>query len=488
MSLRPVVIEQFPGLDLRQDPGDSAGAIDMANITLEPGRVRVRDGTSLLYTPATTPNNFYYLSQMFDDGVGRCIVGAVSNGAANLLAIRPGTGLVASIGATINQAGCSGTTFGTPSVTRFYLANPGQSHLFEWTGAAWSDVTGSSPAGAVDVVAVSPGDNRLVVIASPIHKVSFSNPGVALTFGANDFVQLTPGDGEFIQAAYVFNNQLFIFKQTKFFVFYGNSTDSTGNPIFNYRTVNTGIGISESYFVPRPQAACVGDDGIYFIGPGGIYRTSGGPAVRISQALQPWFDGTTGPYWAGPVRVSTNADMQRLAWLNGKLYYSTPDCIFVWDRALNAWSWWNFAVTAMGSSSTNNVASSPAYLALGALGAPSNIRLVRPTLTTDNGTAIVSRYRLPFETYGQPGQKRIREVIVEGSGAPTISVTADWSSAGITKALTLGTAPAISKDRMHNAWRGRAFSLQLSASSGAWAVNRVQANVADAVRPVSVTV
>ena len=77
MSLRPVVIEQFPGLDLRQDPGESAGAIDMANITLEPGRVRVRDGTSLLYTPATTPNNFYYLSQMFDDGVGRCIVGAV---------------------------------------------------------------------------------------------------------------------------------------------------------------------------------------------------------------------------------------------------------------------------------------------------------------------------------------------------------------------------------------------------------------------------
>jgi hypothetical protein len=41
---------------------------------------------------------------------------------------------------------------------------------------------------------------------------------------------------------------------------------------------------------------------------------------------------------------------------------------------------------------------------------------------------------------------------------------------------------------MHNAWRGRAFSLQLSAASGAWAVNRVQANVADAVRPVSVTI
>jgi hypothetical protein len=71
VSLRPVTIEQFPGLDLRQDPGDAAGAIDLANITLEPGRVRVRDGTSLLYTPATTPNNFYYLSQMFDDGVGR---------------------------------------------------------------------------------------------------------------------------------------------------------------------------------------------------------------------------------------------------------------------------------------------------------------------------------------------------------------------------------------------------------------------------------
>jgi hypothetical protein len=487
--LRPVVIEQFPGLDLRQDPGDSRGAIDLANVTIETGRIRTRDGSSLFYTPATTPNNFYYLSPLFIDGAGnRCIIGGLDLGTANFVAIRPGTGLIASIAGALDSNGASGVAYGTPTGSRYYVASASSNRIYEWSGTAWTDVTASIPSvGGAAVLGLNPGDNRLVISVSS--RVYFSNPGVALAFGANNYVDLTPGDGETVQAMYVFNNQLFVFKQSRFFVFYGTSTDSTGNPIFNYRTVDTGIGVSEAFVVSRPQSTCVGDDGIYFVGPGGIYRTTGGPPVLMSAALQPFFDFTPPTYWTGAIRSSFNAGLQRLMWLNGKLYYSTSDGIFVWDRALNSWSWWNIKAGALGSCSTTSATNSPTYLAIGGNSAGSStITLVRPTLTTDNGTAIVSRYRLPFETYGNPAEKRIREVIVEGSGAPTLGVTADWSSTGITKALTLGTAPALNDDRMHNAWRGRAFSIQLSAASGAWAVNRVQANVADAVRPVSVTI
>jgi hypothetical protein len=55
-------------------------------------------------------------------------------------------------------------------------------------------------------------------------------------------VDLTPNDGEVITEWRVGAATLFVFKQTKFFVFYGNSTDGSGNPVFNYRSVDLGVG------------------------------------------------------------------------------------------------------------------------------------------------------------------------------------------------------------------------------------------------------
>ena len=502
MSLRPVVVENFPGLDLRTDPGDSRGAIDLMNVTLEPGRVRSRDGTSLLFN-ATNATVTY--AQTFNRSTPHLI--AVDRGnppvtyAVNPSGTVVGTSALSAAVAAVSDGGVTGAAIGTPAGSFFYLTHPA-SIVKRWDGATWT-----SPAGfpaTIRVLATSPTDNRLVACQA-LSKVSFSDPGAPETFGANNYVLLTPGDGEEIQSAVVYNNQLFVFKQSKFFVFYGNSTDATGSPIFNYRAVDTGVGVH-----PAPSAlssgatgaVCATPDGVYFVGNDGVYRTTGGPPVKVSAPLDPFFAVPNSnppwrglsPFWsAGVVWQAVSNISPRMTWLDGKVYIAlatiTPanGLVLVYDTQRDAWSAWGLWAQALATLPMSSTDGDRWGLVLGPRTGTAVLR-TNPELTADNGAAIVSRYRLPFETYGDPRQKRIRETILEGTGTPTVQWSDDWSALGTGSAVTLGTSPAIAAGRQRLAQRGRAFSLQLGAASGAWAVNRVQVNIHSELRPAAVTI
>lgn len=486
MGLTPVAIEEFPGLDLREDPGPGSrrGAIDLLNVTIDPGVVRVRDGSTLFYTGASSP--IKYLAT-FAASTGQQLIAA--NFAGACWAVNSAGTLVAA--STIsNPLSVSGVALGTPTNNFFYMVGTG-AVVKRWDGATWTSPAGM-PANST-VVSISPADNRLAVADSG-SKLWFSDPGAPETFGASNFVQLTPGDGESIVAMCVFNNQLFVFKETKFFVFYGNSTDSTGSPVFNYRTVNTGIGMrtNAASSALAAHCFCVGPKAIYFHGSYGIYATSGGTPALISQAIQPFFTGVSSPYWQGGsiVGASTSTVPLDMEWVDDKLYvsYSVPagGIVLVLDTGQDKWTAWSMAGLAQGLSgikaASTDIENSLAYGTTGGL-------ILRTTVgaATDNGTAIVSRYRLPFENYGSPGEKRLRETIVEGVGAPTVQWSRDWGSLVTGSAVQLGTSPAIGYGRQRLAIRGRAFSLQLGAASGAWQVNRVQANVAGLPRQPEVT-
>jgi hypothetical protein len=485
VSLRPVTIEQFPGLDLRSDPGDGRGAIDLTNVTITPGRVRTRNGTAAFSAPSGAVN--FISSPQYSAAVDHLIAVTTTG---NIYAYGVGGGLAATTsvgGSTVG--GISGTSIGTTSGSFYYLTTAGV--LYQWNGTVWS--TPATPAAITPaVVTTSPTDNRLVLGSiGAISRIYFSDPGAPTTFGVNNWVGLTPGDGELITAGVVYNNQTFIFKNSKFFVFYGNSTDSTGNPVFNYRTVSTGRGPMMKYGgggtgIPVAQAVTVGDDGVYFIGYNGIYRTTGGPPVLISQQLQPFFDGTTNSFWQGGA-WNPDSSTRYLMWLNNNLYFLTDIGIFVYDRTLDTWSFWSgLGATALGSlpGTSLTTVTIPALI----IGRSNSIVRSDASLTTDSGAAIVSRYRLPFETYGNPGEKRIRETLIEGTGTPTVQWSRDWGSLVTGSTVTLGTSPAVAVGRQRLAIRGRAFSLQFGASSGAWAVNRVQPNLGEGVRGVEATV
>jgi hypothetical protein len=61
--------------------------------------------------------------------------------------------------------------------------------------------------------------------------------GNASPIRGRNFGDLTPGDGEQIMTAVTWRELVFIFKETKFFVLWGESTNTDGTPIFNFREV-----------------------------------------------------------------------------------------------------------------------------------------------------------------------------------------------------------------------------------------------------------
>jgi hypothetical protein len=474
MGLSPVIVENFPGLDLRSDPGDARGAIDLMNVTLEPGRVRTREGSATFFNPALAITGV----QPFG---AQLIVADTTNFSAV-----DATGTLIAATAGVAAGNGKGAALGTPAGDFFYIAtNAGV--VKQWTGAAWSSPAGF-PANAV-LIGTMPADNRLVV-ADIGSKVWFSDPGAPTVYGANNFVLLTPGDSETIMAIATYNNQVFIFKKTKFFVFYGTTADAAGNPVFNYRVVDTGAGAARFGTNYHQHSVCVGDDGVYFQGRDGIYRTTGGPAHRFSDPLTPFYTLTTGPFWQGAAWASTARPNYDMAWVNSKLYVSyqagSGSIMMVYDRLTATWSAWDFPATALCAFKQNASDLREALVA-----GKSTANLVARfdnTLTTDSGSAIVSRYRLPFEDYGSPRRKRLRETIIEGSGSPTVQWSRDWGALTAGSALTLGVAPAIIDQRQRLAMRGNSFSLQIGAASGAWAVNRVQANMVDEQSGPEITV
>lgn len=499
MALTPVMIERFPGLDLLQDPGDSRGALVASNVDLDDGTVRTRDGFSRYFT-GTANEIVRFLHNRSDyslTAAGHYIAG-LTNGANSKFTA--GTNVTRTSITHANLASPSratAATIGTPTATYTYVTDTaGGGPIRRWDGTTWT-----SPAGmpANTTLLSYTSDSRLVA-CDTIAKVSFSDAGAPETFGANNYVNLTPGDGALITGVGVFDNKLFVFKTDKFFVFYGNTIDGAGQPIFNYRTVDTGVGLN--YMGPGISGVypgggiTSGPDALYFAGGDGIYQTTGGPPERISRPIDPFFKGVAtsrvGPYW--PYGVLNY--VQDMAIFRDKLYvqhtYNIPGSgtlhfgMLVYDLATRTWSAWPDYIptgnTAGGLMVWNGV------LIFG-----QNVDLLFPDsgVTTDtiNGsaTAFTSTYRLPFETYGSPNRKRIREVIIEGWGTPGVQWARDWGTPdALGGTVTLGTAPTPATGRLRRAVRGRAFSLQFS-STGAWQINRAQLNVDEVVTGIATT-
>lgn len=512
MAYTPFVVDRFGGWDLLNDPEEvgPSTAVDLLNVDLDRrGRLRSRDG----YANFTASAALAPYSGIFS---------YVSPGGRFLLAVKDGdslnaiddTGTIASTLATsdfdsaTNLVTCA--FFGKPAtaaadeVTLAYI-NDGASHsMRRWDGSAWTAPTAT--VGGVATLAMPKGcpyfyprSNRLATMcfasgshvlgpnglqSSPSH-VWFSdagtlaNPLAGESYTVTNFVELTPGDGQRIRGGASFQNDFYVFKEKRFFVFNGEGLNGDGTPSFNYRVVE-GVGMSGfGVTINASQAITTAPDGIYFLNGDGIWKTAGGPAVRVSAAIDPFFNGT-GSTFINRTRLRKCV----LAWHNNRLWAAVPtgtsvvnDRLLVFDPELGTWMMHDLPCAGLTPHTTSGLLSPELFFSRSS--GAKHIGRHGPLYTLDDATAISWSYKSGQYDMGAPGQVKItQESKLVGTGTATLKVAtydASGSSSGALdtgSALTMGTDPVPAEAWQQIDREGSLFQHQLSGTTAA-SVNRL---------------
>jgi len=291
-----------------------------------------------------------------------------------------------------------------------------------------------------------------------------------------------------------------VFKLSKFYVFYGNSVDGTGNPVFNYRAVKTGVGHGQTTWgsgnQPAGSVVATSARGVYFLNPDGVWLTTGGAPVKVSGALDPWFRGTATPMFAGPSLTSSLAGKRlggsaSMTVFRDRLVVSIGTTVLVYSETTGQWMMWS--VAGGSASLAMGVAAAPrtsvddrlliAYT--GSAATSTAISYLDSAASSDLGVAFTSRYRSAFQSFDWRGrnlrsgihnvEKIVRESMVDGSGTVGYTLSNQWTqpaSLPASRTLTLGTAPQVKQARDRTAVKGREFSYQLSGTAP-WSVEKV---------------
>lgn len=323
-------------------------------------------------------------------------------------------------------------TVATPGSTTTYAGN-GANTLRKWNGSAWSSPGATMPKGKL--LATWAQANRLVnagfvgatdgpsAAASNDSRVWFSDASAPETWGATNYVDLTPGDGEAIQALCAWRDMLFVFKKTKFFVFYGESVDGTGNPVFNYRAVQAAAGAAGS------QAVCATQEGVYFVSRlGGMFQSTGGDPVRVHHELDGVFRAVPSISTTAVLpALFTDTEVEKIALRPvgdglALLYVSTASVkSMLLYKPSFGWIDWEGAPYALGVSEVNDSIYS-AY---------NGTQVAQATLTNVGGSGDLGGAGEPAGSVstsaavlGEPDLvKRVRALELRGHGTGNITVT-----------------------------------------------------------------
>lgn len=426
------------GLNLRDksDTVSEAEAIDALNVEFtRAGSVAQRGGYTDFSTTDLT-NRVDSLSRHNAGATEYCLVG---NGAR--LDVLPSAG-----GATLANSMAPTAfphyfaRFAAPGSEVTYIAN-GTDALRALTGTTFSapstvDDDGSAVTVNGKFLAVQLPDNRLVAANFPStdadwpansatkSTVRFSNAGDPLVWHDNNFVHLHPGDGEEIMGMIQWRELLFVFKRSKFFVFYGNSTDSTGATVFNYRSVTLNAGLVAS------KALAAGPDGVYFLSQHGIYKTTGYEVELVSAPVDPIFLGGASPFYLGGELLQSQIANSQMAWHDERIYFAftttgtTNSRMLVHDTRFKWWTLWNIPASALLEF---DIPAGGHKLLFGYATGDKDVGQYDGTATADDGVAITSRWRSGWSDFGNRAEKTVRTIRVVGEGLVGVANSVDYS-------------------------------------------------------------
>jgi hypothetical protein len=519
VALSPI---QFPGFDgglnlvNQPDEQDQTQALDLLNVSfVVRGAVKSRDGYGLL-TAAPGTNRYDSLSPYYTAGGTRQLVA----GAGNRLEGLTTAGAIVASSTAPTASPHYFARYGGEAGEYVFCAN-GTDNLRRWDGAAFTTPswTGTAPTGRF--VAVTPWDNRLVnarrsnigTAGDNPSSVRFSDPGLPTTWGANNYVDLNPGDGSQITGLAVWGGGLYVFKDTSIYVFTQTATDSTGQPEFIYRQVDAQVGCSS------PRAITVGRDGIYFLNSRGVYRTQGYQSQLMSSIIDPFFYGTPSDFFASDTLNQSALSACAMAWDHELLYIAAPtggstvnDRMLVFDPRVGWWSLYDLPAAALTSF---QVSAGQSDLVFALSSGTNDVGHHSNLFTTDNGAAITSRWRSGWfdlqyrRHFIGTEQKTIRECKLWGTGTFSIGIGHDYQSAanaqffdftGVIDKWGDGTDPgdlwedgtnpddvwavaqSLTPQLYRRAVRGTVFSVELN-STQPWALYRLATHLRDVRDP-----
>lgn len=466
MTLNPYTVDQFGALRLDVDPTElgAAGATSLSNVDFDRlGRIRPRFGNTQIFTfggavqAIWRPGIAVYNSDMLQPPQFIIAYRITAGGVRKLAAINTAGASVSTINASVNDS-LRTVQWGDPTANYMYIAS--STGTYRWDGAAFTQPAGI---GASQYIGVVPNTNRLVITDPTLtSKVKFSGAGTPEVFGANDFVQLSPGDGSTITGIATWRDNVYVFKGGRYFVFTAESVDSAGNPVFNYRTVDRFGSLA------HPVS---GDEGVYFYDGRSIWVTAGlATPVRISRPIEPYLAGLVS--LNGTTAAQTFASFTQLFYSGGRLWVSVPTSgqptTLVYDPKTDTWTTYSMTVNGVaegydsGKQSTYWITSDITNM---------NFYKFDPTVTTDNGSAIAWSYTSGLYDAGSRDRKAVNWTDVVGSGTVTLTVGAQDAApnrvADAGSSVVLGTAPALATTRRRRAVSGRFFQHTLSGSGAA---------------------
>lgn len=395
--------------------------------------------------------------------------------------------------------------FGKPNEEVVYAGN-GTDTLRKWNGVEWT-----APKATVDGVgekampkagslcAWPGGDNRLVAarfetgtggpggnVSSPDH-VYFSDAGDPTNWESTAYVQLLPGNGEKIMAIVTWRELVFVFKETSFAVFYGTSSDSEGFPVFNFRSIEAGVGLV------APRAVCVHPTGVYFLARTGVYRTTGQEPTLVSEALEPLFGGAPSAFYTGGTISPAHIEGCAMETYEERVLLSFPtgeanDRVLVYDPGSQ---WWSLLALPM-SCMTVFRPSNRDELLFGYASGDKRIGRYGEAYEDDDGAAIAAHWRSGWFDLGDADIKKIRASKAWGTGAARMAIAHDFLQSPGTEsqldfgdpeapkwsgskwgATTWAEARGLSVDQRRVAARGTTFSTYF-ASQEVFSIHRLE--------------
>lgn len=498
-DLEPAItVDDFDGLRLGVPPAlvGADGAIDLLDVDWDARGVLCSRPGVTEWTTEAPPQNY---DRIFGHGVDFLPLGedfAMLARRGETLVWLDSTGKEGAGSIPVSTGRISFAQIGQNVLTpQTYIANQNEPVRKFYEGAF------SSPAAKVDgvagkampkghfVVNWQDGANRLVVAnttldgapggaaGSPSH-VFFSEPGNPESFESTAYVQLNPGDGEQIIGMCTWGRNVFVFKETYVFVFYGISADEEGKPIFNFSTIDLGTR-ALGLFASDSQPLAPARDGVYFLAQDGIWVTTGGAPVRVTDALKTSSDRRNPPQTLGGLDFPTWENAKGfLTHLDGCLYVGFPENpgettikrVLKLDLETGRVTYWKtelvgttvFALTFGGT---------PRLLFSGGPGHP-GIFYFDPNSDEDPVVEMDPYWLSGFYDLDDPDEKALTQTKLWGTGKVDVSVAEDYGAVGEAKTFELGEGEAVAQAQHQCGQEATLLQHKLSGAAP-WSVQRI---------------